>query len=139
MQTTEQNKATIIRFNKECIELGNLHSFQELISTDAINHVAPTGTPKGPEGFTHFLNDILRKAFPDLKVEILDQIAEGDKVTTRKVIRATHTGELMGIAPTFKKVTIHVIDIVRLHNNQYVEHWAASNFTDVVRELSAPN
>lgn len=139
MQTTDQNKATVLRFNKECIEQGNLHSFEKLIAADAINHVAPPGTPNGPAGFMHFLNDILRKAFPDLKVEVLDQLAEGDKVTTRKVIRATHTGELMGMAPTKKSVTIHVIDIVRLRDNQYVEHWAASNFNDVVRELSAGN
>jgi hypothetical protein len=51
---------------------------------DFVNRSAPTGRPSGPEGMLHTFNQVLRPAFPDLKVEIHEQIAEGDKVTTRK-------------------------------------------------------
>ena len=134
--TTEQNKETVVRFNKECVEQGNLNSFKELLADDVINYSAPAGMPKGPESFYYFLNEILRKGFPDLKVEILDQIAEGDKVTTRKAIKATHTGELMGIPPSNKAVEINVIDIIRLKDGKYVEHWGMSNLADIVKEIS---
>jgi len=137
MNYTEQNKAVVIRFNKECIEQGNPASFKELLSDNAINHTAPPGMPNGPESFTHFLNNILRVGFPDVKVEIADQIAEGDKVVSRKILRGTHTGEFMGIAATHKKVVIHVIDIIRIENGKYAEHWAMSNLTDVIKMLSA--
>jgi len=89
--TTEQNKAVVTRFNKEIIEQGNLNSFKELVSDDVINHAAPAGSPNGPESMRYFLLEILRKGFPDVKVEILDQVAEADKVTTRKALHATHT------------------------------------------------
>lgn len=135
LTTTEQNKAIVLRFNKECIEQGNLDSFNKLIAPDATNHAAQPGSPKGPATFIYFLNEILRNAFPDLKVDILDQVAEGDKVTTRKLIRATHTGKLMGIAPTHKKVTIQIVDIIRISNGQYAEHWGVSNFAEVINEL----
>lgn len=82
--TAEQNKAVVIRFNKECIEGGNTDLYKELLSEKVVNHSAPDGMPNGPESFYHFLNDVLRKGFPDLKVEILEQIAERDLVTTRK-------------------------------------------------------
>lgn len=59
-------------------------------------------------------NRVLRPAFADLQVEIHDQIAEGDKVTTRKTLPGTHRGKLLGIAPTGRQVAIDVIDIVRL-------------------------
>ena len=138
MQTTiEQNKKAVLRFNKEFIEEGNLGSFHELVATDVINHSAPPGSSQGPDGMLYFLQNILRKGFPDMKVEILDQIAEGDRVTTRKAIHATHLGEFMGVPASQKRVTINVIDIIRLRNGQYVEHWGISNLTDIISQISS--
>ncbi len=138
MQTTiEQNKKAVLRFNKEFIEQGNLKSFHELIADDVVNHSAPAGSSKGPDGMLYFLNNILRKGFPDMKVEILDQVAEGDKVTSRKAIYATHLGEFMGIQPSHKKVTILVIDIIRLRDGKYVEHWGSSNLGEIITQISS--
>jgi predicted ester cyclase len=132
----EQNKAIVLRFNKEFIEQGNMQSFKELVADNVINHSAPAGTPAGPESMSYFILEILRKGFPDLTVEIFDQIAEGDKVTTRKALHATHTGEFMGISATNKKVTINVIDIIKLRDGKYVEHWGISNIPDIIKMLS---
>jgi predicted ester cyclase len=134
-QVAEQNKAVVRRFNKEFIEEGNLDSFKELVADDVCNHSAPAGASKGPDGMIYFISDILRKGFPDISVEILDQVAEEDKVTSRKILHATHLGEFMGIPPTHKKVAIHVIDIIRLRNGKYVEHWGSSNLAEVMAEL----
>ena len=134
--TTEQNKQLVIRFNKEYIEQGNRNSFEELVAEDVVNHSAPPGSSKGPDGMIHFLQNVLRTGFPDLSVEILDQVAEGDLVTTRKAIHATHSGDFMGIPPTGKKVIINVIDMIRLRQGKYVEHWGMSNLSDVIAQLS---
>ncbi len=134
--TTEQNKAIVVRFNKECIEQGNENSFNELLSDNVINHSAPAGTPNGRESFYFFLNGVLRKGFPDLTVEILEQLAEGDLVTTRKRIRATHMGEIFGIAPSNRQVEINVIDIIRIHNGKYAEHWGQSDFGEVLKQIA---
>ncbi|MFT3909196.1 MAG: ester cyclase [Ferruginibacter sp.] len=135
--TTEQNKTIVKRFNKEFIEQGNFSSFMDLVSDDVINHAAPPGSSKGANGMIHFIENILRAAFANIKVEILDQVAEADKVTTRKVIHGTHTGELMGVHPTGKCVAINVIDIIRIKDGKYAEHWGNSNFSEVVGELSS--
>jgi len=134
---TVQNKQAVVRFNKEFVEQGNETSFTELISPDVVNHSAPAGTSKGPDGMFHFLQHILRSAFPDLKVRILDQVAEGDLVCSRKEFHATHTGEFMGIPPSGQKVVINVIDLIRLRNGQYVEHWGMSNIPEIIARLSA--
>ena len=55
--TIEQNKAVVIRFNKECIELGSMASFRELLAEDVVNHSAPPGTPTGPDSMIHFLQN----------------------------------------------------------------------------------
>ncbi|MBN9385984.1 MAG: ester cyclase [Chitinophagaceae bacterium] len=132
---TELNKIIVQKFNKECIEQGDPDAFRELLAGDVINHSAPPGMPRGVGSFTYFLNEVLRKGFPNLRVEILDQVAENDLVATRKRITGTHTGEIFGIPPSNKDVVIHVIDIIRLENGQYAEHWGQSNFADVLKEI----
>ena len=134
--TTEKNKEIVLRFNREVIEQGNVATLEELVSPDVINHAAREGMPNGPESMRHFLLQVLRMGFPDIKVEILDQVAEGDKVTTRKTLHGTHTGEFMGIPPSNKRVTIQVIDIILLSQGRYAEHWGISNIPEIIREIS---
>ena len=133
---TEKNKQIVVRFNKECIEQGKQTSFEELLANHVINHSAPTGMPNGKESFGFFINHVLRKGFSGLQVEILDQIAENDLFTTRKKIKGVHTNEIFGIPPSQKKVEINVIDIIRIQNGQYVEHWGQSNFEEVLKQIS---
>jgi len=135
--STEQNKAIVVRFNKEVIEQGNQNSFNELLAEDVINHAAPAGMPNGKESFDFFLNNVLRAGFPNLQVEIIEQVAERDLVTTRKKIRATHNGEIFGIPPSNTEVEINIIEIIRIQNGKYAEHWGHSNFDDVLKQISA--
>lgn len=134
--TTEKNKEAVLRFNREVVGEGSVASFEELVSPDVINHAAPEGSPNGPESMRYFIWEVLRRGFPDVQVEILDQVAEGDRVTTRKLLHGTHTGEFMGIPASHKRVAIKVIDIIRLHQGQYAEHWGMSNIVEVMRELA---
>lgn len=134
----ETNKAAVRRFNEAVIERGEEAAFRELVRADLINRSAPAGSPAGPEGMLSFFNQVLRPAFPDLRVEIHDQIAEGDKVTTRKTIRGTHRGALFGIPATGRAVAIEVIDIVRLVEGRYAEHWGAHDLDSVVTSLATP-
>src|SRR5262245_48799727 len=134
-QTLEANKAVVARFNKDVIELGDEAAFRELMAQDFVNRTAAPGAPSGPEGMLNTFNKILRPALPDLTVEIHDQIAEGDKVTTRKTIRGTHRGELFGIAPTNKRIEIEVIDIVRVKDGRHVEHWGINTLPAVLAQL----
>ncbi|MBE9462359.1 ester cyclase [Dyadobacter subterraneus] len=136
MEITERNKAVVLRFNKEVIEEGNLQSFEELMDKDFINHSAPEGADHGPAGMINFFNNILRPAFPDLKVIIHTQVAEDDLVTTRKSITGTHRGIIFGITPTGKEVSIDVIDIVKVRDRKYFEHWGLNTLPAVLAKLS---
>jgi predicted ester cyclase len=134
MTDLETNKEIVRRFNREVIEQGNHDSFMQLMNSDFINQTAPPGA-NNAEVMWNTFSVILRPAFSDLIVEMQDQIAEGDKVTTRKTITGTHTGTLMGVEPTGKKVKIDVIDIVRLKNGKYAEHWGINTLQSVLAEL----
>ncbi|KAA6438424.1 ester cyclase [Dyadobacter flavalbus] len=132
---TENNKEVVRRFNREVIAEGNPESFNELMDQHFINRSAPAGMNNGPQGMNYFFNQILRPAMPDIKVTIHHQVAEDDLVTTRKTISGTHTGSLLGIAPSNQAISIDVIDMVRVKDGKYFEHWGITSLPEVLANL----
>ncbi len=130
----EANKAIVTRFNKEFIEGGDINVFYELVDANVINHTAPAGVSKSADGMIQIIN-MFRKAFPDLVVEVYEQVAEGDMVATHNAFHGTHLGEFMGIPATGKKVIIQVMDFIRLCNCKYVEHWGMRDIQNVLEQL----
>lgn len=120
----DKNKAVVTRFNKEFIEKGNLDAFEELLAPDFVNRSAAVlSISPGRDGIKDYIINVLHKALTDITVEIYEQIAEGDTVVTRKAIIGTQIGEFNNIPPTGKRITMHLIDIVKLKNGKYSEHW----------------
>lgn len=128
-------KAVVRRFNEDVISGGDRAAFEELMASCFINHSAPPDAPKGPESMWNTFQNILRPAISGLTVTIHEQVAEGDKVTTRKTISGTHVGALLGVEPTGKQVSIDVIDIVRVKDGRYAEHWGINNLPTVLAKL----
>lgn len=137
MSPTEELKSIVARFNREIVENGKMSSFTDFVATDFVNHTAPPGASMGPDGFRAFFVDVLHVAFSSIKVEIHDQIAEGDKVVTRKTIRGIHSGPFIGVSPSAKHVCIRVTDIVRLRNGMYVEHWGNADIYGALAQINS--
>lgn len=131
-----ENKEVVRRFNIEVIQNGSEAEFRALMAPDFVNHAAPPGAPNGPESMWNTFQNILRPALSNLAVTIHDQIAEGDKVTTRKTLRGVHTGALLGVPATGREVAISVIDIVRVRDGKYAEHWGLNTLSNVLAALS---
>ncbi|MBX5242703.1 ester cyclase [Rhizobium sp. NLR22b] len=131
-----ENKEVVRRFNVEVIQDGSEAAFKALMAPDFINQAAPEGMANGPQSMWNTFQNVLRPALSNMKVTIHDQIAEGDKVTTRKTISGTHSGPLMGIPPTGRDVAIDVIDIVRVEDGKYAEHWGLNTFSTVLATLA---
>lgn len=129
------NKAIVRRFNQEVIAQCQRDAFEALVAEDFINHTAPSGNPEGRESLWHTFKNVLHAGLSDLKVEVLDQVAEEDKVTTRKRITGVHCAELVGIPATGRLVSIDVIDIVRIRDGQYVEHWGINSLGNALAAL----
>ena len=131
-----ENKEVVRRFNIEVIQKGGETEFHALMAPHFINHAAPQGMPNGPESMWHTFQNVLRPALSNLTVTIHDQVAEGDKVTTRKTISGIHAGTLMGVPATGRDVAISVIDIVRIEDGRYAEHWGLNTLSNVLAALS---
>lgn len=131
------NKEIVRRFNLEIIQNGNMHVFTDLVSPDFINRTAAPGAPNGAEGFLAFFTNVLRVAFSNIQVDIHDQLEENNKVVTRKTIIGTHSGAFFGHAPTGKRVSIQVTDIVRIENQKYLEHWGSADIHGALSQINA--
>jgi steroid delta-isomerase-like uncharacterized protein len=118
---SETNKALVLRLIDEAQCKGNLDVVDELLSDDFVDHTPLPGVPPTRAGI-RMLFGYLRSAFPDLQVHVQEQIAEGEKVATRKVFTGTHRGEFLGVAPTSRVITFEVIDILTVRDGKIAEH-----------------
>lgn len=128
-------KAVVERFNYEVIRDGNRESFEALIAPGFINWSAPNEAARGAETMWETFASVLRPAIAGMEVHIHEQLCDGDKVTTRKSISGTHAGPLLGVEATGENISIDVIDIVRIRDGRYVEHWGVNTLAAVVARL----
>jgi predicted ester cyclase len=132
--STEDNKKVVIRFNREFLQTGNKEVLDELVDDAFINHTAVGNFPKDKSGLVQFV-DMFHKGFSNLHIEIHTQVAENDMVATHKTIQAVHTGEIMGHEATGKNVTMSVIDIIRIKDGKYIDHWGRNDIMQVIQQL----
>jgi steroid delta-isomerase-like uncharacterized protein len=134
--TSEQNKAIVRRAFEEPWE-GNLDIVDELVASDYVGHDPATPEPlHGPEGVKEFISTY-RTAFPDARIRVEEQLAEGDLVATRWSGRGTHEGELMGIEPTGRRVSVSGLTISRLEGGKIVEEFQNWDTFGMLQQLDA--
>ncbi len=105
-----------------------------LFAADAVIH---SSTAPGPLDFNAYkqIGYAFLAGFPDLNVDVLDQFAADDKVTTRVAWSGTHTGTLNGIPPTGRRFRSEAIVIDRVADGQIQERWDVSNMLDMMQQL----
>jgi ketosteroid isomerase-like protein len=81
------------------------------------------GVPFGPREVQGTF-EWLRSGFSNLRVDILDLLAEGDKVVARVEMTGNHDGEFVGLEPTDRSWKYHHVHIFRVEDGLIVEHWA---------------
>ena len=131
--SAEENKALVRRY-VEAIHGGNLDEGEEMLAPDFAFHVPGTPGPLDREGFRQLFTGLLA-AFPDLAIANQELIAEEDKVAGRWITRGTHRGDLWGIPPTGKQVTITSIDINRIANGRIAERWHEYDALGMMQQL----
>ena len=131
---SEQNKALVRRFLDQVYNNARPEVIDELIADDYIDHSAPPAQAPGAAG-THQMYDAFRTAFPDLRVEIHDLVAEDDLVVVRATMTGTSRGPMMGAPPTGKPVQITSIVIVRLRDGRFVERWEQMDHLGLMLQL----
>jgi steroid delta-isomerase-like uncharacterized protein len=128
------NKATALRFYNEVVNGRDVTLIDELVHENVVEHEEFPGFSNDREGVKQFFAMIF-EAFPDLRFDVQDIIGEGDKVATRVVMTGTHQGAFMDIPATGKRVEVELIDIVRLEDGKFVEHWGVMDQMTMMQQL----
>jgi predicted ester cyclase len=116
--STQENKATIYRLAEERNK-GNLNVIDECFAENFIRY--GQGVPNmDREGYKRFCFMIL-KGYPDIRFNIDDMVAEGDKVAFRWTMTGTNTGEFLGKPPTGEHITYTEDYFVRFVQGKIVE------------------
>jgi predicted ester cyclase len=134
MTVEERNKAGFRRVYEEGLNGGNLAVADELIDPEFLDREAHPGGNRGPESFRQLIT-MLRTAFPDLRFEIEDLIAEGDTVAGRLTMNGAHEGPLMGMPPTGRAVRQAHMHFVRFWDGKAVEHWGLRDDMGMMRQI----
>jgi steroid delta-isomerase-like uncharacterized protein len=131
---SEENKALDRRWFYEVWNQGNFSTYEELVSKNFVMHHVPAGQAGTYEGIKQAIS-VHRIGFPDLTIEVNDQLAEGDQVVSMWSITGTHLGEWVGYSPTGKTMSIQGMSLNRYQNAQIIESWLSVDMLTVMQQL----
>jgi predicted ester cyclase len=123
------------RFHSELLAARDPAVVDGFFGDGFVSHNMPPGFPQGREGVKLFFATF-RDAFPDVEVIVDELVEDGDRVAVATTFTGTHTGELMGMAPTGRRVSVTGIDIVRVAGGRIVEHRGLTDIAGLMRQLS---
>ena len=131
---SEEIKILAKRIVQEIWNEGNLELADEIIAPNYADKVAGDGSPVGPDGFKQAVAGI-KSAFPDFNITIDDMISEDDKVALVWTFKGTHKGELMGIAPTDKKVEFGGVYLYKFKDGKLLERSGKRDMFNLMKQL----
>jgi predicted ester cyclase len=129
------NADLIRRFHSELLAARDPRVVDEFFAEGFVSHNNPPGFPPGRDGVKQFFATF-RDAFPDVTVVIDELVADGERVAVATTFSGTHEGELMGMAPTGRRVSVTGIDVVRIAGGRIVEHRGLTDIVGLMRQLS---
>jgi steroid delta-isomerase-like uncharacterized protein len=136
---SEENKALVKRWFEEVWNKGSEEAIDEMFDNEGIAHGLSddTGSPlRGPVGYKPFFRRF-HDAFPDIRVDVVDMVAEGDKVAARCVVTGKHQADTLGFAATNQPVEFTGVTIVRVRDGKIVEAWNNFDFMSMFQQLGA--
>lgn len=134
----DDNKTLARRALMDVWGKGNLDAIDAIFAPDFVSHQDrdPRGAPDvvGRDALKAFVAQV-HAGLSNYQERIDDQIAEDDKVVTRFTFSGTHTGPMLGIAPTGKHVDCWGIQIDHIVDGRIVDNWVCWDMAGLLRQL----
>lgn len=129
----ELNKEAQQKFG-EAINTGNLEQLRDLIAPNVKEHDPAPNQGPGAQGYIDFFS-MMRKAFPDMNVEVETLVAAEDKVAFAYTLTGTHKGDFMGVSATNERIEVRGMQISRFENGKMVERWGSSDELGILKQI----
>ena len=133
--TTDDAYSLVRRLHAEVLAARDPAVLDAFFAPDFVSHTNPPGFPGGVEGVRCFFA-MFRDGMPDVDVTIDELIVDGDRAAVATTIRGTHTGELLGLPATGRRVEVVGVDLVRVRDGRIVEHRGLTDTVGLMRQLS---
>ena len=138
MDAIEQNKNTVTEFIDALFTKGHLGAVDEYLAEKFVNHDPPIGVTADREGM-RAAGAMFRAAFPDWHSEMDILVGEGDLVVEHFTASGTQQGEILGVPPSGRTVTLPGINIWRVRDGRIVERWGRLDELGLLRQLGLVN
>jgi steroid delta-isomerase-like uncharacterized protein len=140
MSDMDKNKQIIQNFIQVVWNGRDLSALKDFWAEDCLNHAMPGTDNRDLNALRiyhdSFFDDFF-SAFPDIQIEIVQQVAEGDRIVTYITSQGTHSGVFYGIPPTGKHISTSVIRINRVRDGKIAEHWSVSDAAGLVKQIQS--
>jgi steroid delta-isomerase-like uncharacterized protein len=134
---SEQNKALVRRYLEDVFAQGDLDAIPEVFSSDYVERdPASDEEIRGHEGLRRDLS-VYQSALSGIEIAVEDQIAEGDRVVTRAILRASHVEDLFGVPPTGERVEVTGTVTHRIADGRLAEGWWNWDTLGLLRQIGA--
>lgn len=137
MTKEELNKLVITRAITEVLNAGRFEVVDELFTDDLLEHDPHQRNAVTPKQAFIAAVKGFHSAFPDGRMQIEAQIAEGDLVSTRWSMVGTHQGEFMGVAASNRTVSMTGIFFDRLKDGKIIETWANYDLYGLMQQITS--
>jgi predicted ester cyclase len=129
------NKELVRRLYEEGFNKGDLAVVDELVASDVVTHnPIILDAPTGPDSIRGGI-EMLRSSFPDFHVEVLDLLAEGDRVAAFLLMSGTNSGEYRRGGATERRGTMRAFFIWRVADGRLAESWGLADRLGLLQEL----
>ena len=131
---TMDHVATVRRIY-DLINAGDVEGFGRLMADDFVDREELPGLAPTKDGVVAFFR-MQVAAFPDMRMDVQDIVASGDKVVARVRYTGTNRGEFMGAPATGRSVDVQLIDIFRFGDDGLAhEHWGVMDQMTMMQQL----
>ena len=131
--SSNDNKAVIRRL-VDGLNQKDVAVLDEVCTSDFVFHDPANPQVRSLEDFKQWMTGFFA-AFPDLQFSIEDILAEGDVVSYRYTLCATHSGSWRGAAPTGKPITVTAIAISHFREGKSAKSWQNTDALGLVQQL----
>lgn len=132
----ESNKRIVREFYEAVVSTGDVDRVHEFVAADCVETDGLTRVESGVDGMMEHVRGV-RGVYPDLRITVDRQIAEGEWVASVITARGTHKGDWIGIRPTGRPLVFTGVNVDRLVDGRIVEHGGAANMLLPLLEAGA--
>jgi steroid delta-isomerase-like uncharacterized protein len=125
--SSTQNTAIARSFVEEIFNARKTESAKNFVTSDIIYH-GMAEEVRGLEEFKKWVSEDL-SAFPDMKITILDNFGDQNKIAIRWTLNATHAKDFADFPATHKKFETQGVEILHFEGDKIKEAWTISDMS----------